>query len=102
MMDEIYDTTGVQFEEDKWKNTLPSFVDEPPKVVQLVTKYSGGIVKDQKTAEYVLFGFVVSAIIISLFLFLRESSSPPSTGAPQISTPQSSGRFGEPPGTPFY
>ena len=32
-------------------------------------KISGGAIKEQKQAEYMLFGFVVVAIIVSLFLF---------------------------------
>jgi hypothetical protein len=42
---------------------------DTPKMVQLVMKYSG--VKEQKQAEYILLGFVVLAIGISLFLFFR-------------------------------
>ena len=39
-----------------------------PKIVQLVMKWSGGAIKEQKQAEYVLLGFIILAIIISLFL----------------------------------
>lgn len=42
-----------------------------PKMVQLVMKWSGGTIKEQKTVEYVLLGFVVLATIFSLFLFFR-------------------------------
>lgn len=40
-----------------------------PKMVQLIMKWSGGAIKEQRQAEYVLLGFVVVAIGISLFLF---------------------------------
>ena len=43
---------------------------QSPKVIQWVMKYSGGLIKDEKQANYVLIGFAVLAIIISLFLFL--------------------------------
>jgi hypothetical protein len=43
-----------------------------PKMVQLVMKWSGGAIKEQKQAEYVLLGFVVVAISISLFLVFRR------------------------------
>jgi acetylglutamate kinase len=33
-----------------------------------VIKYSGGLVKDEKQASYVIFGFVALAIIVSLVL----------------------------------
>ena len=45
-----------------------SATSELPRMVQLVIKYSGGAIKEQRQAEYVLLGFVVLIIIISLFL----------------------------------
>jgi hypothetical protein len=50
-----------------------------PKIVQWVMKYSGGLVKDEKTASYVLLGFVALAIIIALFFFFggSEKNTPP-------------------------
>ena len=50
-----------------------SEVFEVPKMVQLVMKWSG--FKEQKQAEYVLLGFVVVAIGVSLYLFFGRSSS---------------------------
>jgi|SRR3989344_1820731 len=44
-----------------------------PKIVRLVMKLSG--VKDERSAEYVLFGFVIVAIAVSLFLFFGGGSS---------------------------
>lgn len=41
---------------------------ELPKMVRLVMKLSGGAIKEQKQAEYILLGFVVLAILVSLFL----------------------------------
>lgn len=46
-----------------------------PKMVQLVIKASGGTIQEQKQAEYVLLGFVIVAIAISLFLVFGGSSS---------------------------
>ncbi len=48
-----------------------SKVSEIPKMVQLVMKWSG--LKEQKQAEYVLFGFVIVMIGISLFLVFGKS-----------------------------
>ena len=48
---------------------------DAPKIVKLAMKWSGGLIKEQKTAEYALFGFVVVAIAVSLFLFFGGSSS---------------------------
>jgi len=44
------------------------FFPETPKIIQWVIKYSGGLIKDERQANYVLIGFVVVMIIISLVL----------------------------------
>ena len=54
---------------------------ENSKMVQFVIKYSGGYIKDQRQAEYVLLGFAIISIIISFFLFFggnitQENESP--------------------------
>jgi|ERR1035437_1406237 hypothetical protein len=46
---------------------------ETSKMVQLVMKWSG--VKEQKQAEYMLVGFAIVAIVISLFLIFWSGSS---------------------------
>ena len=48
---------------------------ETPRMIELVMKYSGGSVKNEKQAQYVLLGFVVAAIVISLFLFTSSKKS---------------------------
>ena len=48
-----------------------------PKVVRWTMKLSGGLIKNEKQASYVLLGFVVVAIIISLFLFFAEEGVKP-------------------------
>ena len=61
--------SGVKFEEE-WQYPARSFNSENPKIIQWVIKYSGGYVKDEKQAQYVLFGFVaVAIIIVSILLF---------------------------------
>ncbi|MFA4975415.1 MAG: hypothetical protein WC839_03090 [Candidatus Paceibacterota bacterium] len=53
---------------------------ETPKMVQWVIKYSGGIIKEQKQAEYVLLGIAVLAIVLTIILILnilKGSSVPP-------------------------
>jgi len=49
-----------------------SFQTPTPKIVEWVIKYSGGAIRDQKQAEYVLLGFVIVAIGISLFLVFKQ------------------------------
>jgi hypothetical protein len=38
------------------------------KLADFLVKYSGGLIKDENQAAYVILGFVVVAIIVSLFL----------------------------------
>ena len=66
--------TGVKFE-DEWPQPTSSFYFETPKMIQWVIKYSGGLIKTEKQANYVLIGFVVVAIIISLFLVFGGGKS---------------------------
>lgn len=69
-----------------------STTPDVPKMVRLVMGLSGGVIKEQRQAEYVLFGFVIIAIIISLFLVLgalRSPSPPSSDKIIKIAGPQS-------------
>ena len=50
------------------KTPETSKTSDVPKMVQLVMKYSCGIIKDEIQANYVLLGFAVIVIAISLFL----------------------------------
>ncbi len=57
----------VEFEE--FRQPSQSFQTTTPKITEWVMKHSGGMIKDAKQANYVLIGFAVVAIVISLFLF---------------------------------
>lgn len=66
----------VVFETDSWaaqQSARPKFV---PGMVRFIMKYSGGYVKDEKQANYVLIGFVVLAVIISSFLIFSGGGGP--------------------------
>ena len=56
------------FEGGEFQRTRQSFQTPTPKIVEWVIKYSGGYIKDENQASYVLIGFVVLVIIVSLFL----------------------------------
>ena len=70
---------GVSFDTDKEveKYTAIKFYKETaePKMVKAVMKYSKGVVKDQRQAEWILLGFVVVAIGTSLYLFFGTANS---------------------------
>lgn len=72
--------SGVKFESDSWKAVKFYNETTPPKIIQLVMKYSGGAIKEQGQAEYVLFGLVVLTIFVSVFLFFngtKKNTLPP-------------------------
>ena len=74
-MDQNNEPSKIVFEGEQFQRTTRSFETPTPKIVQWVIKYSGGAVKDERQANYVLIGFVVLAIIVSFFLFFGGSSS---------------------------
>ena len=80
-MDYNNEPPKIVFEGEQFQRTTRSFETPTPKIVRWVIKYSGGAVKDERQANYVLIGFVVLAIITSLFLFFNDirSHSPPPT-----------------------
>lgn len=57
----------VQFDIDQVQRT--SFNSKESIFVRLVTNYSGGLIKDERQANYVLLGFAMLLIVISLLLF---------------------------------
>jgi hypothetical protein len=71
-MDYNNEPPKIVFEGEQFQRPQ-SFQTPTPKIVQLVIKYSGGAIKDEQQASYVLIGFVVLAIIVSLFLFFGGS-----------------------------
>ena len=73
--------TGVK-SQDEGQESVQVFYPGTPKIIQWVIKYSGGLVKDEKQANYVMIGFVAVAIIIALFLIFggrgkTEIKAPP-------------------------
>jgi len=69
---------GIQNEQQSNQVFFPG----TPKIIQWVIKYSGGLIKDEKQAQYVILGFVVLVIIISLFLIFGGG------GKQEIFTPE--------------
>ena len=78
-MDQNNEPPKIVFEGEEFRQPSQSFQTPTPKIVEWVIKYSGGAIKDEKQANYVLIGFVAVAIIASLFLFFGGGSqdSPP-------------------------
>ncbi len=73
-MNQNNEPSKIVFEGEEFRQPAQSFQTSTPKIVEWVIKYSGGYVKDEKQANYVLIGFVVLAIVISLFLVFGSDS----------------------------
>jgi hypothetical protein len=57
-----------------------------PKITRWLIKYSGGLIKNERQASYVILGFIILTIVISIFLFSggggggdQKIFTPPST-----------------------
>lgn len=59
----------TRFEDEEFQRSVDYHNSQTPKVIQWVIKYSGGYIKNKNQANYVVLGFIILAIIISLFLF---------------------------------
>ncbi|PIR70024.1 MAG: hypothetical protein COU46_03765 [Candidatus Niyogibacteria bacterium CG10_big_fil_rev_8_21_14_0_10_42_19] len=67
-MDKNNESPKVVFGGEELQLSAQSFQAPTPKIMQWVMKYSWGVIKNEKQASYVLVGFAVLTIIISLFL----------------------------------
>ncbi len=59
----------VQFNEEQKPQIFITKKNWGEKLASGLVKYSGGLIKDEQQANYVIIGLVVVMIIISLFLF---------------------------------
>ncbi|MEK7480823.1 MAG: hypothetical protein AAB604_01830 [Patescibacteria group bacterium] len=67
--------TGVQFQ-NEWRPAARASSPSTPRVVRWVMENSGGYVKDEKQASYVLLGLAAAAIVVSLWLLLGRGGGP--------------------------
>jgi hypothetical protein len=66
--------TGVKFQDSGWRAVKYYREATVPKIIQWTMKLPGGLIKNEKQAQYVILGFVALAIIISLFLIFGGAS----------------------------
>jgi len=69
----------IEYEGQEFQYSTRSFQDETPKMTRWVINHSGGIIKNENMANYVLIMFAILIIIISLFLFFGGGR----TGSPE-------------------
>lgn len=70
---------GVQVHNNQDKPIVDS---DTPKIIQWTIKYSGGLVKNERQADYALIGFVCAVFMIAVLIFFSagnraESVIPP-------------------------
>jgi len=71
--------------QNKQQQSAQIFFPGTPKIIQWTIKYSGGLIKNEKQAQYVLLGFIAVIIIVSLFLvFSGEDKETEATPDPTI------------------
>jgi len=76
---------GVKFQNEK-KQPARVFLPGTPKIIRWVIKYSGGLIKNERQANYVLIGFVVIAIVAALLLLSGGKEKPIKPGMPGTET----------------
>ena len=81
-MDQNNEPPKIVFEGEEFQRPVRSFETPTPKIVGWVIKYSGGYIKDEKQANYVLIGFVVLAIIFVFILMFSGGGNKAEFKAP--------------------
>ena len=65
------DTGDIRFETDSYKTVSSPYKVVVPKMINLIMKLSGGAIKEQKQAEYILAGLALLMFLTSLYFFFR-------------------------------
>lgn len=66
--------------QDKQEEPAQVFRPGTPKIIQRVIKYSGGLIKNENQAVYILIGFVALAIIVTIIIVVSSGSNQPTPG----------------------
>lgn len=74
-LDQNNEPPRITFEGEEFQRSAQSFQTQTPKIVRWVVHYSGGYIKDEKQAQYALIGFVMVAIVVTIFIWSSGSSS---------------------------
>ena len=78
----LKDSDNVPESQNGEQQPAQTFLPGTPKIIQWTIKCSGGLIKDEKQASYVLISFIVVAIIISLVLVFGGRGSETKIEAP--------------------
>ena len=83
-MDQNNEPSRITFEGEESQYPARSFDSQNPKIIQWVIKYSGGYIKEEKQASYVLIVFVVGAILLAFIIPFFIGKSSPKSPVPLI------------------
>ena len=75
-MDEFREPPKIRFDGDDWRAPARFSQTQTPAIIRWVISYSGGLLKDERQAEYLLLGIAALGFIISLFLLFGGESGP--------------------------
>jgi len=65
----------IEFETDSYKAVKFYNETNTPTIIRLMMKFSGGLVKSERQAEYILLGFVLLMIIVAVIIFIVSGGS---------------------------
>jgi len=65
----------MTFDSDEWQDPTRFQSQQIPAIVRWTIKYSGGYVRDEKQAEYVLLGLVAFAVVLAILFFQSSRSN---------------------------
>ena len=74
------DSDNVPESQSGEQQPAQTFLPGTPKIIQWTIKCSGGLIKDEKQASYVLVGFLAVAVVIITVLMASSGSSQPTPG----------------------
>ncbi|OGI76527.1 hypothetical protein A3C67_01785 [Candidatus Nomurabacteria bacterium RIFCSPHIGHO2_02_FULL_42_19] len=69
-----HEVSGIRFETNDYPAVKYYRETTTPKIIKLVMKYSGGSIKEEKQAEYVLLGLILIAIVLTFIIWPSSSS----------------------------
>lgn len=70
------ESSKVTFTNEEWRAPVGSVKQQRSGITQMLIQYSGGRIKNEQQATYILIAFIVVSCVITLFLFFGDSDSP--------------------------
>lgn len=71
-----FEVISVKRQQEKVKRAPEISSSDTPKMVEKTIKYSGGLIKDQRQAEYLLLVLVIIMFGLSLYFFFGGNNVP--------------------------